>query len=591
MEGFYEFRSDCTLCHTRHRISDYCHHLLLFQAKNLESLKNMLWHYWSIQGHETAVRAMRSLITDGMRAQYKKDMEYLMQHYQGYSEEQLIAAARKTNPAADEDSYLPKMLMAYRRYGENALLGWDMGRCAYIFQCCYLAGYLNMEEMLDIGMDAGKKAQEFFQNTRNTIDMASKRLENLMKHCSQLFRRDFILFVIAQISSLFGNAILRFALPLYLLRETNSSTLFGIVTACSFLPLIIFSMIGGVMADRIDKRNILIGLDLLTVIIIAGFYTSLDKLPIIPLFTAALMMLYGIFGIYQPAVQASVPLLLPQNNLMAGNAVISQVSSISSLLGPAVGGILFSIGGIYPILILCILCFTFSAIMDFFIRIPQQKLERAECILSVIKNDLKDSYLFIKTEKPVFLSIIALIAIFNLVLSAGIVVGIPIIITQVLKMSDIMYGFTQSALSMGGLFGGILAALIADKINLQNSYLILLACTSALAIMGISLFLSFPAIVSYWVITLMAFSIAGFSTLFTVQVYTIIQTQTPPHFVGKIMAALLSVAMCGQPIGQAIWGVLFDLFSSSTWVVLVGSAFAGLLISLYSKKIFQQLAP
>lgn len=591
MEGFYEFRSDCTLCHTRHRISDYCHHLLLFQAKNLESLKNMLWHYWSIQGHETAVRAMRSLITDGMRAQYKKDMEYLMQHYQGYSEEQLIAAARKTNPAADEDSYLPKMLMAYHRYGENALLGWDMGRCAYIVQCCYLAGYLNMEEMLDIGMDAGKKAQEFFQNTRNTIDMASKRLENLMKHCSQLFRRDFILLVIAQISSLFGNAILRFALPLYLLRETNSSTLFGIVTACSFLPLIIFSMIGGVMADRIDKRNILIGLDLLTVIIIAGFYTSLDKLPIIPLFTAALMMLYGIFGIYQPAVQASVPLLLPQNNLMAGNAVISQVSSISSLLGPAVGGILFSIGGIYPILILCILCFTFSAIMDFFIRIPQQKLERAECILSVIKNDLKDSYLFIKTEKPVFLSIIALIAIFNLVLSAGIVVGIPIIITQVLKMSDIMYGFTQSALSMGGLFGGILAALIADKINLQNSYLILLACTSALAIMGISLFLNFPAIVSYWVITLMAFSIAGFSTLFTVQVYTIIQTQTPPHFVGKIMAALLSVAMCGQPIGQAIWGVLFDLFSSSTWVVLVGSAFAGLLISLYSKKIFQQLAP
>lgn len=102
---------------------------------------------------------MRSLITDGMRAQYKKDMEYLMQHYQGYSEEQLIAAARKTNPAADEDSYLPKMLMAYRRYGENALLGWDMGRCAYIVQCCYLAGYLNMEEMLDIGMDAGKKAQ------------------------------------------------------------------------------------------------------------------------------------------------------------------------------------------------------------------------------------------------------------------------------------------------------------------------------------------------------------------------------------------------------------------------------------------------
>lgn len=410
-----------------------------------------------------------------------------------------------------------------------------------------------------------------------------------MKHYSQLFRRDFTLLVMVQISSLFGNAILRFALPLYLLRETNSSTLFGIVTACSFLPLIILSMAGGIMADRINKRDMLIGLDLFTAIVTAVFYNMLGKLPAIPLFIVVLMILYGVFGIYQPAVQASVPLLLPQNKLMAGNAVISQISSISSLLGPAVGGILFSMGGIYPILVLSIICFIFSVITDFFIHIPYKKLKRSEGILSVVKNDLKDSYLFVRTEKPVFLSIIVLISIFNLVVSAGIVVGIPILITQVLKMSDAMYGLTQSALSLGGLFGGILAALIADKLKLQNSYLILLTCASALALIGISLLLNLPAIVSYWVITLMAFCIAGCSTLFTVQVYTIIQTQTPPHFVGKIMAALLSVAMCGQPIGQAIFGILFDLFSSTPWGVLIGSAFAGLFISLYSKKIFQRL--
>lgn len=48
--------------------------------------------------------------------------------YHGYSEEELIEAAKLENPKADEDSFLPKMMMAYRRYGENALLGWDMGR-------------------------------------------------------------------------------------------------------------------------------------------------------------------------------------------------------------------------------------------------------------------------------------------------------------------------------------------------------------------------------------------------------------------------------------------------------------------------------
>ena len=79
--------------------------------------------------------------------------------------------------------------------------------------------------------------------------------------------------------------------------------------------------------------------------------------------------------------------------------------------------------------------------------------------------------------------------------------------------------------------------------------------------MGISLFLNMPAIVSYWAITLMSFTAMGASTLFMVQIYTLVQTQTPPQLVGKIMAALISIAMCGQPVGQAIYGVLFDIFA------------------------------
>lgn len=75
---------------------------------------------------------------------------------------------------------------------------------------------------------------------------------------TKLFRRDFTLVVIGQIISLFGNAILRFALPLYLLRETGSSTLFGVVTACSFAPMVILSMVGGVLADRVNKRDIMV---------------------------------------------------------------------------------------------------------------------------------------------------------------------------------------------------------------------------------------------------------------------------------------------------------------------------------------------
>ena len=413
---------------------------------------------------------------------------------------------------------------------------------------------------------------------------------------TKLFRRDFTLVVIGQIISLFGNAILRFALPLYLLRETGSSTLFGVVTACSFAPMVILSMVGGVLADRVNKRDIMVGLDFSTAAIIMLFYFSLGKIyfslgkiPTVPLFIVVLMLLYGISGTYQPAVQASVPLLVAKEKLMAGNAVINQVNTLSGLLGPVIGGVMFTLWGIYPILLLSAACFTFSAIMEIFIHIPHEKRPREVGVLRVVGMDLKESYQFVKTEKPIFFSVVFLVSIFNLVLSAVMIVGTPILITQVLGMSDTMYGFTQGALALGGLCGGILTAIVSEKLKIQNSYVLLLVCSIAVAVMGISLFLNMPAIVSYWAITLMSFTAMGASTLFMVQIYTLVQTQTPPQLVGKIMAALISIAMCGQPIGQAIYGVLFDIFAAHTWVVLIGAAIAAFLISLYSKKIFGRL--
>lgn len=73
-----------------------------------------------------------------------------------------------------------------------------------------------------------------------------------------LFSRDFVLVIIGQIISLFGNATIRFALPLYLLNQTGSSMLYGAVTACAFLPAVLLSPVGGIVADRVNKRNIMV---------------------------------------------------------------------------------------------------------------------------------------------------------------------------------------------------------------------------------------------------------------------------------------------------------------------------------------------
>lgn len=121
----------------------------------------------------------------------------------------------------------------------------------------------------------------------------------------KLFHKDFTLVVIGQIISLFGNGIVRFALPLYLLNQTGSATLFGIVTALSFVPMILLTPIGGIIADRVNKRNVMVTLDFLTAALMAVFFLLFGKVDLVILLIVNLMLLYGIQGAYQPGKYAT----------------------------------------------------------------------------------------------------------------------------------------------------------------------------------------------------------------------------------------------------------------------------------------------
>nr|WP_315988991.1 MFS transporter [Desulforamulus aquiferis] len=150
---------------------------------------------------------------------------------------------------------------------------------------------------------------------------------------------------------------MRYALPLYLLNQTGSSALFGTILAVSFIPMILLFPIGGILADRINKRNIMVVLDFSTALLISFFYLLVGKMNIIPLMAITMMLLYGIQGAYQPAVKASVPVLVGSEHIMKANSIIDMINSVASMAGPVIGGLLFSIFGLSPILVLSIGCF------------------------------------------------------------------------------------------------------------------------------------------------------------------------------------------------------------------------------------------
>lgn len=406
-----------------------------------------------------------------------------------------------------------------------------------------------------------------------------------------LWKRDFTMVVLGQIISLFGNAILRFALPLYLLDQTASPALVGMASACAFLPMIALSPVGGVFADRVNKRNIMVVLDFCTAGLVLGFGLARGHLPLVPLLVVVLMLLYGIAGAYQPAVQASLPLLADEAHLLPANAVINQVSALSGLLGPALGGVLYGRWGIVPILAVSGVCFLCSAVMEIFIRIPHTKRPTDAGALAIVREDLRDSLRFIVRDRPVMLRVVGIVSAFNLFLSSMLLIGLMVIFKQTLGVSDQLYGLSQGALAAGGLCGGVLAGVFAKRLDVMRADRLLAACAVLLAPIGLTLLAGAPAMVSFGIITAASFVMMALATLFTVQMLAFVQLETPALLVGKVISCIIALSMCAQPVGQALYGVLFERLPDAPWAIVFGAAAAALCVALAARRTFRTLAP
>lgn len=396
---------------------------------------------------------------------------------------------------------------------------------------------------------------------------------------------NFILIVIGQIISLLGNGIIRFTLPLYLLQITNSAATFGIVNAISFIPLIIIMPIGGIVADRVNKKNIMIILDFFTSILLFIFTILIDKIEIIPLIILTMMILYCIQGIYQPAVQASIPFILDDNILIKGNSIVNGVSNISNLLSPIISGFLFGNIDIKKIVIISSICFFISAILELFIKMPyhQQNIQK-QSIIKILENDTTITLNYIFKQNTKLSKLILITCILNTFISSLIMIALPILITKNLNFSSQMYGIATSMLALGGLIGSIFT--IALKIEFKN----LKQCFSILTLSLIPLFIA-PFLInikllSFYLILCSTFFVMCIATIISILIMTYIQNNAPEDIVGKIISFLFTLSIFSQPIGQFLYGLAFEYAKNYESFIILISIFISIFIKNYIKKIF-----
>ena len=389
----------------------------------------------------------------------------------------------------------------------------------------------------------------------------------------------FLLVVLGQILSLFGNAALRFALPLCLLRQTGSSGLYGTVTALSMLPALAGMLAGGALADRCRKARLMAVLDLLTTGVSLAAAAGLSCLPLLPVVLLALGSLYAIQGLYQPVVRASLPLLLEPHQLVPGNAVIQLVDTVDELLGPLLGALLLEHCGLRGLLMLCAACFALSAGMELCLHIPKD-LPGGTAALSVrsLLTDLTGSMHFLAGQ-PSILRLTARMAMVNLLEVPAFTVGIPVLVVQSLQKSDAALGFVQAVLSAGGIFGGILAGTwFARHPTWDGSHLLHLL--SGICIM-LGLVFRVPAL-RFHGILVCGFAFMAAAALFNIWYFAQLQTQIPSSLLGKSTACVTALACLTQPLGQTLYGWAFQQYAAHPAdVLLVGGILSVIVLFLF----------
>ncbi|MEN1936147.1 MFS transporter [Paenibacillus sp. 102] len=403
------------------------------------------------------------------------------------------------------------------------------------------------------------------------------------------FPKDFILMVIGQIVSILGATLLRFALSLYVLDITGRADVFATLYAISSIPLLL-SPLGGAIADRFNRRNLMVIYDLISsaVILCFIFALSIGNVSVI-LIGVVMVLLAFLSSMYSPVVMASIPLLVAEKKLEQANGIVNGVQALSSVAAPVLGGVLYSVIGLKILVIISCIAFFLSAILEMFIQIPFVKREQDGHIVPTILKDMKDGFTYV-VRAPYILKSMILAALLNLILTPLFVVGGPIILRVTMQSSDTLYGIGMGLIDFATILGALSIGFFAKKMKMNTIYqwlfmIALLVVPMAVSIMP--LVLRFGYYPSFILFIVCAILIAMVMTIISIFVITVVQKKTLNENLGKVMAIITAVAQCMAPIGQVIYGFMFEIFSVKVYVPILFVSLIMIIIAIVAKRILK----
>lgn len=353
------------------------------------------------------------------------------------------------------------------------------------------------------------------------------------------------------------------AYPLLILATTGSTLWAGLVGSAQLVTASLISLPAGTLADRLDRKLLLMGVNLIRVVLLTLFsvliFTHHATMPVI--FAIALSSAVC-FGLSQPAGLAAIKALVPPSQLTQATAQNQIRYFGATVAGPPIGGSLFGVARAFPYLAGA-LSFLVSSVLLLFVRRPMQSRATTE---AKEKRGTAEGFRFL-FKQPILRPLIIWITGSNMAFTHSGVFLALIATAKGRGASEAFIGATLAVAGLGGLFGSLIAGWIFKKVKptvivMYGAWIgpvvaILLAITPGVIPLGI-------------IVTLVFIRGPIISTLFL----SYLAAVAPDKVQGRVLGAVFFMSMSAAPIGVFLVGAIFQL-AGPTWVFITMCTISG----------------
>lgn len=377
----------------------------------------------------------------------------------------------------------------------------------------------------------------------------------------------FRLFFAGQALSYIGDGLRTIAIPLLVFHLTNSAAALGLTYALEYLPFALFGLVGGSLADRIDRRRLMIACDFVRFTILGVWALA---------YAAGLLTLWMIYGgiviisicasVFMGSQASSIPFLIGKDRATAAVSVLLATEQTAVLVTPPFGGAIFSIFGALPALIINAVTYISSqlsiAAVETFGPTKQVGLPSA----AAVAGDVAVGFRFLRDDAAMFeMTVLGLF--FNAFGMMTAAVLIPFW-KRDFGASDLLVGYALGAGALGAVLGSVISARIPRSWPLGT-------VLNVAFILDTFLFL--PVMVTHD-LRVAVFFFALTNAAATLEVAQIVGWRMrviPEHLVGRVFGVIRLVVLIGAAPGAIVGGMLADHFDARLPIVVSGIGYLG----------------